>query len=202
MSKIFGKNTRTIKNSTDGRRNGYYLQDIAASKGLIYGSLATMYWMETVRDVPYYNAFIRECQMIVGSFGIGFDNNCRPTSSSFDFTIGDDRINKYYQMGKLILQHGIMAHDSLPTWFAGEVNAGNAEQYMTDHITTTLGRYVGKIHSSAVWTEVINDGHGTPDANGVRPSDWYTFFGGESYLDVAFHAAFAADPNILLILNQ
>ena len=196
MSKTFGLNTRTIKNPIDRRRDGNFLKNIAASKGLIYGAASGQTYLDTDND--FATAFKKECKMLVPEGSLKW-NVLRPTSSTFDFTSGDWQANFANQNNMLFRGHTLVWYAALPAWFAGTVNAQNAQQYLTDHITTVVGRYAGQMHSWDVVNEVLAAWDGLPD--GMTNSPWLTFLG-ENYIDIAFNTARAADTNALLVLNQ
>src|SRR3990167_3125723 len=143
MSKTFGLNTRTIKNPIDRRRDGNFLKNIAASKGLIYGAASGQTYLDTDND--FATAFKKECKMLVPEGSLKW-NVLRPTSSTFDFTSGDWQANFANQNNMLFRGHTLVWYAALPAWFAGTVNAQNAQQYLTDHITTVVGRYAGQMH--------------------------------------------------------
>ena len=89
-----------------------------------------------------------------------------------------------------------------PDWLAGEVAAApdpaaHLTQLMQTHAQTVVGRYAGRIEQ---W-DVVNE----PLALGGAVLDPESLFAqtlGEDYLDIAFHAAHAADPDADLFLNE
>jgi endo-1,4-beta-xylanase len=88
--------------------------------------------------------------------------------------------------------------NALPTWFQSYVTPANAQQVMTDHITTVVKHYAGQVYSWDVVNEVIDYRIG-PD--GLRRKPWIDLIGPD-YIDLAFHTAAAADPKAKLILNE
>jgi endo-1,4-beta-xylanase len=76
------------------------------------------------------------------------------------------------------------------------VLARRDEKLLTAYIAALAGRYRGRMHSLDVVNEALAD-----DGSGLRQSFWLKAFG-PSYLDMAFHAARAADPAALLVYND
>ena len=78
------------------------------------------------------------------------------------------------------------------------IDVPNAKQVMTDHITTVVKHYAGKVYSWDVVNEPIYHDN-RPD--GLRRKPWLDFIGPQ-YIDIAFRTAHAADPNARLVLNE
>jgi endo-1,4-beta-xylanase len=70
---------------------------------------------------------------------------------------------------------------------------------MLEHITKVAGHYAGRIHSWDVVNEAVFPKHGRSD--GLRNTPWLEFLG-PNYIDIAFRAAVAADPQALLVYND
>ena len=66
---------------------------------------------------------------------------------------------------------------------------------MTEHITTLVGRYKGKL---AAW-DVVNEAVG--DDNVMRKSHYYKILG-EDFIDLAFNLAHEVDPQAHLLYND
>src|SRR5262249_32847203 len=74
-----------------------------------------------------------------------------------------------------------------------------AEAAMLQRINDMCGRYRGRVFCWDVVNEAINVGDGRPD--GLRKAVFLDQIGPE-YFDLAHHAARAADPNALLVVND
>lgn len=123
----------------------------------------------------------------------------RPAPDRFDFRGADEVLAFAEAHGQKLGGHNLCWHESIPVWFAGTVNKGNAREFLTNHIQTVVGRYAGKIHSWDVVNEAIDMDSGRPD--GLRKTPWLAMIGPE-YLDLAYRTAREADPRALLTYND
>ncbi len=172
------------------------LQQRAQAKGLIYGAFPQADHQDFMRDRQLQANFMRECAMItVGHYWI----STRPSVNTFDFT-GTDYFTKFATTNKMLLRgHPLLWHEAVPTWLPATLNSGNAEQILTQHIQTIVGRYAGKMHSWDVVNEAIDVGDRRAD--GLRKTAWLKFLG-EDYIDLAFRLAAQADPQAKLVYND
>ncbi|KAH6885491.1 glycosyl hydrolase family 10 protein [Coprinopsis sp. MPI-PUGE-AT-0042] len=114
---------------------------------------------------------------------------------TFDFTAADMIANWAIENGKLLQGHVLAWHSQLPSWVHRIEDAEDLKSIIETHITTMVGRYKGKIDSWHVVNEVLTDS-GDP-----RDSVFYRVLG-EEFIDIAFHAAKAADPGAKLYINE
>jgi endo-1,4-beta-xylanase len=107
--------------------------------------------------------------------------------------------------------HVLVWHESTPAWLT-EGSKDVVLRNMNDHITTVLKHFSGKINSWDVVNEAIKQDITAAEAKGdwkkcVRtsmpgtPNLWYEKLGSD-YIELAFRAARAADPNIKLYYND
>jgi len=122
----------------------------------------------------------------------------RPTQDAFHFTDADFMYDFARQNGMAFRGHNLCWNTGNPPWVAQVVNKTNAESILTDHITKVAGRFAGKIDSWDVVNEPVAVWFNKP--GGLYPGPWLDALGPE-YIDVAFHAAAAADPQSLRVLN-
>jgi len=172
------------------------LRNLATSKCLFYGAASKSSILG--QDTAFSTAFTNECGALTAEADTTWKHT-RPTSSTFDYTKTDWLQNYAKVRGMLFRGHCLCWHDMLPPWFATEVNASNAQFHLQYHISNLVGRYAGKVHSWDVVNEAVLPTDGMP--NGLRNSNWYQFLG-EGYIETAFRAAAAADPNAMLIYND
>jgi endo-1,4-beta-xylanase len=80
----------------------------------------------------------------------------RPSMGVFEFADADYFVH-YGETSDLKLRgHCLVWHEALPEWFNDSVYKGNAKQILTEHISTVVGRYAGRMHSWDVVNEAIN----------------------------------------------
>ena len=92
----------------------------------------------------------------------------------------------------------------LPDWLLDKLADSSTtpteiEEILIKHVSTIVRRYAGKVHSWSVVNEAIWPEDRQP--NGFRKTPWLKALG-ETYIDIAFHAARAADPHALLFYNS
>jgi endo-1,4-beta-xylanase len=89
-----------------------------------------------------------------------------------------------------------------PAWLEGELAAApdpavRLAELMEEHAAALVGRYAGRV---AQW-DVVNEPFNV-EGTRLDPTSPFLRELGESYLDLAFHAANAADPSATLYLNE
>jgi endo-1,4-beta-xylanase len=148
---------------------------------------------------PTASAIIAETfPLIADGNDLKFSNRLRPTPDSFNFGPGDYVVNWATSHGLLFRGHCLLWWNALPNWFQSYVTPANAKQVMTDHISSVVKHYAGKIYSWDVLNEAIYHDN-RPD--GLRRKPWLDFIGPE-YIDIAFQTAHDADPKARLVLNE
>jgi endo-1,4-beta-xylanase len=124
----------------------------------------------------------------------------RPTPDAFDFTDGDWMVSFCESNGILVHGHNLCWNNPAanPNWFKTVLNQSNANRYLTEHITTVMRHYAGRIDS---W-DVVNEPtvFWSKRSDGLYPGLWLGLLG-PTYIDTAFHAAAAADPKALRVIN-
>jgi endo-1,4-beta-xylanase len=153
------------------------------------------------KDGEFRSAVIRECNLMVA----GFCWDCvHPNPDEFDFE-EMDKIHQFTCDYGMRFQGGsLMWHYLLPQWLQDKLSDPKAssediKEIVNRYISTAVGRYAGKADSWIVVNEAIEPKDGRED--GLRMSPWMTRLG-EDYIEFAFRAAAAADPNLLLIYND
>jgi endo-1,4-beta-xylanase len=127
-----------------------------------------------------------------------------PTPGSYDFSDADAAVDWAEQNGLRVCGHTLFWDrlNGAPDWLAGEVGAAPdpaayLTQLMETHAQTVVGRYAGRIAQWDVVNEPLASLSGTLD-----PENLFFQTLGEQYLDIAFNAARAADPQAALFLNE
>jgi endo-1,4-beta-xylanase len=168
----------------------------AAKKGLIFGAAATN--RALFSDSQLVSAFVRECEILVPESVLKWDS-LRPEPGRYNFSGGDSVVHFAIAQNLLIRGHTLVWHEALPLWVESVMNSVNAKQLLTDHITTVVKRYAGKIHSWDVVNEAIDPKDGRSD--NLRNTPWLLMLGPD-YIEMAFRTAAKADPNAMLVYND
>jgi endo-1,4-beta-xylanase len=171
------------------------LKERAAAKGLIYGAAARK---TELADVEFAHSFVENCGLVVPKWEFRWSwLNREP--NSFNFTEADWFVQWAKTQKMLLRGHVLIYEKAMPKWFASDVNRQNVEQILLNYIETVASRYAGKMHSWDVVNEAINPEDGRPD--GLRNTQLLQLLGPD-YIELAFRAAAAADPNALLVYNE
>jgi len=123
-----------------------------------------------------------------------------PNEGTFDWTVPDALVQFAEDNGMAVRGHALLWHLSTPDYFL----EGTPEQVRTKletYVTEVVTRYRGRIFAWDVVNEVITDDESAADP--YRRSAWWEASGGNAdYIDWAFNAARAADPDCLLFINE
>ena len=124
-----------------------------------------------------------------------------PTEGVYDFTEADALVSFAEANGIAIRGHALLWHRATPDYFfqgtPAEVKT-RLQKYVTDVVT----HFKDKIYAWDVVNEAVTDDSSAATAP-YRNSNWYQAAGNsKDYIDWAFEAARAADPNSLLFLND
>jgi len=176
------------------------LAELAAAKGVTYGAMATWKSWDGDNAINRHDGFEqlvkRECALVVSAMEMFWSLNSQ-SAGAMDFSGADDIADWTQQNGKKLRGHNLLWHEQTPKWFRGISDRAYGEKALVEHVTKMCSRFAGRMHSWDVVNEVINsDGPG-----GLRKSKYLDLIG-PSYLDDAFHAARAADPKALLVIND
>ncbi len=126
-----------------------------------------------------------------------------PSEGVFNFDAADTLVDWAIAQGMQVRGHALLWHEATPAYFL----QGNRDQIrarLENYITTVVDHFKDRIQVWDVVNEVVsvdlfngNNGVG-PD----RRTNWFDAVGNADYLDWAFLAARAADPNAQLFLND
>ncbi|KAF3189904.1 hypothetical protein TWF788_009891 [Orbilia oligospora] len=118
------------------------------------------------------------------------------SQGSYNWGNADQLVAFAENNGKILRGHTFVWHQQIPNWLKNINNKATLTSAIQTHIAAVMGRYKGKIYAWDVANEVFED-------NGsMRDSVFSRVFGDWTFLDVAFNAARAADPNAKLCLND
>lgn len=123
-----------------------------------------------------------------------------PTEGVFDWTVPDALVQFAEDNNMAIRGHALLWHLSTPDYFLHGTPAEVRER-LENYVTEVVTRYRGRIFAWDVVNEVITDDDSATDP--YRRSGWWDASGGNAdYIDWAFNAARAADPDCLLFINE
>jgi endo-1,4-beta-xylanase len=172
------------------------LRTLAQARNIVFGAAAVSRVLNS--DPAMAAIYAHEVAMIVPDFEMKWAI-VRSNESTYNYA-GADALARFASAHGLKLRgHCLAWEESNPAWLATTVTATNAEHILVDHVERTVDRYAGRIHSWDVVNEPIWPDHRQP--GGLRDGVWLRSLG-PRYIDIAFRAARAADPNALLVLND
>ncbi len=171
------------------------LAALARAKGLLFGAANNNYWL---KFPEFASAFARDCAILVPEYELKRDLT-EPSQGAYDFSATDALLGYARAHGMAFRGHPLVWYASNPPWLEAAVTAARDESIFTGYIAAAAGRYRGRMQSWDVVNEAIepNDGR----ADGLRDSFWLRKFG-PGYIETAFAAARAADPQALLVYNE
>ncbi|GAA1619048.1 endo-1,4-beta-xylanase [Actinoplanes couchii] len=124
-----------------------------------------------------------------------------PGPDTYDFTEGDLLADFAAANDMRVHAHTLVFGEANPRWMQ-QVALADRERVMTEHIRTVAGHYRGRVAEWDVVNEPLSPDDDGPDGRpGLREHLWQEAMG-ESYIDKAFIAARAADPEAKLYLNE
>ena len=173
--------------------SGVSLKDLAAQKGILFGSATNANHLKDDHD--YADLIAAQDAIITPSNELKM-KYLQPGPNSFKFDEGDWVVHWADSHGIKVHGHALVYGEggALPPWANGEVNRGNAKDIMVKHITTVARHYAGKVVS---W-DVVNEALQGQD---LKDTIWARNIGPD-YLEIAFKTAADADPNAMLCYNE
>jgi endo-1,4-beta-xylanase len=118
-----------------------------------------------------------------------------PTWDTYNFDLAD----KFVAYGKahsmFVVGHTLVWHSQLPPFVSTIKSSDSLMLFMTNHINTVAGRYVGKVNSWDVVNEALNE-------DGTLRNSIFLEKLGEDYIRKAFDLAAKAAPNTELYYND
>ncbi len=157
-------------------------------------------WRFNQGEAEWVNLFTKEFTMATIDYGLHWAE-IEPERGRFDWSIMDRSVSFAQDHGMRIRGlHLVFATDatSLPSWVRAPALArGEMINILTTHIATIMERYRGQVQE---WS-VVNEPY-LSYANDQRSVDPFFKAIGPDYLQIAFEAARAADPNAKLIYND
>jgi len=169
----------------------------ARRRGMFYG--AAVNHEALIKDPATMARVDAECGMVVGEASFKWEA-VHPAANRYDFSQSDALLAWATKHEIRTRGHALVWHEANPEWLTSTINSGNAEKLLTDHIKTVAGRYAKRLAHWDVVNEALDDVPGRQPL-GLRDTIWLRALG-PAYLDIAFHATAAADPQALRVLND
>ncbi len=165
---------------------------LAASKNILFGAAAASY---ALRDADFPPLLAHEAKILVPEYEMK-RHVVEPRPGAYDFSGIDTLLGFAKRHGMAFRGHPLIWYAANPPWLEDAVLARRDEKLITHYIAALAGRYRGQMHSLDVVNEAL-----AQDGSGLRQTFWLKAFG-VRHLDMAFHAARAADPGALLTYND
>jgi len=135
-----------------------------------------------------------------------------PEKDAYRWETADQQIDLMRRNNIYVHGHCLVWHELAPKWMTTGTRA-EVEKNLNEYIAAVLAHFKGKIKSWDVVNEAFRDGLSAADAagdwkkclrnskNGWTQNPWYNKLGAD-YVELAFRAARAADPDITLYYND
>jgi len=118
-----------------------------------------------------------------------------PSRGTFNFAPADTIVSYAQNHNIKVRGHTLVWHSQLASWVSSITTGSDLLQAMQNHIAGEAGHFKGKVVSWDVVNEAFND-------DGTRRSDPFQNLIGNAYIEDAFVATRAADPNAKLCYND
>ncbi|WP_372461867.1 endo-1,4-beta-xylanase [Antribacter soli] len=176
---------------TSAQAAGSTLQAAASERGRYFGTAIAGFRLS---DSAYTTIANREFNMITAENEMKIDAT-EPNRNQFSYAAGDQIVNWARSNGKQVRGHTLAWHSQQPGWMQN-LSGSALRSAMLNHVTQVATHYRGQIHSWDVVNEAFQDG-----SSGAR-RDSNLQRTGNDWIEAAFRAARAADPNAKLCYND
>ncbi|BCL12436.1 beta-xylanase [Micromonospora sagamiensis] len=163
----------------------------AAEKGRYFGTAVAAFKLS---DSQYVTILNREFNSVTAENEMKWDAT-EPSQGRFSYTNADRIVNHARANGMSIRGHALLWHAQQPAW-AQNMSGSALRSAAINHVTQVASYYRGKIHS---W-DVVNEAFADGTSGGRRDSNLQRT--GNDWIEAAFRAARAADPNAKLCYND
>ncbi len=170
---------------------GSTLKDAAAGSSRYFGTAIAA---NKLGDGTYTGIAAREFNMVTAENEMKMDAT-EPNQNQFSFSNGDRIFNWAKQNGMQVRGHTLAWHSQQPGWMQN-MSGTALRNAMINHITQVVTHYKGKIYA---W-DVVNEAYADGTSGARRDSNLQRT--GNDWIEVAFRAARAADPNAKLCYND
>lgn len=172
------------------------LKDQAKDRGILYGSAVSSSYLYS--NEAFQKLVLAQCACVVPEAEMKWKWISEGPDKD-DYSDADKMVEFAGQHRLAMRGHTLLWYAGMPDWFADLTDRASAEAAIVRHITAECQRYRGHVFCWDVVAEAFYQGDERPD--GLRKAVLLDRLGPE-YIDIAHHAARAADPNALLVLND
>ncbi|GLH99355.1 endo-1,4-beta-xylanase [Phytohabitans aurantiacus] len=176
---------------TSSATAGTTLGGSAAEKGRYFGAAVGT---GKFNDSTYMTVLNNEFNSLVAENEMKWDHT-EPQQGRFNFTNGDRIVSHARSRGMTVRGHALLWHNQQPGWAQG-LSGTALRNAAINHVTQVATHFRGQIHS---W-DVVNEAFADGGSGGRRDSNLQRT--GNDWIEAAFRAARAADPNAKLCYND
>lgn len=174
------------------------LKDLAAAKGLLYGSCIQVGEIEANDALTALMA--AECNCIVPETALAWNAGLESFyEGKLDFADADVVTGFARQHALPMRGHFLLWYQGVPDWFKALPDAARVEAAIVRFITTMCTRLKGSVFCWEVVNEPLNLKDGRPD--GLRRAVFLDTLGPD-YIDLAHHVVRATDSKARLVVND
>ncbi len=173
------------------------LRDLAAAKGLVYGTTISAAQIKT--DPAFVALVRRQAGLVVAENDMKWQDMNRGAPGDDDYGPADTVAGFAADHGLVLRGHNLLWYFRTPGWFFHLPSRAAQERAVVDHIRQLAGRYRGKVHSWDVVNEPLEPKDGRPDC--LRKAVFLEALG-PGYLDLAYRTARETDPHARLVVNE
>ena len=163
----------------------------AAQSGRYFGAAVAAHKLS---DSTYVNILNREFNSVTAENEMKIDAT-EPQQNNFTFGNADRIVNHALSRGWRVRGHTLAWHSQQPGWMAS-MEGTALRQAMLNHVTQVVSYYRGKLDSWDVVNEAFEDGNSGARRNSNLQRT------GNDWIEAAFRAARAADPDAKLCYND
>jgi endo-1,4-beta-xylanase len=172
------------------------LRNLAAAKGILYGSCVQEAQLAAHDD--FTALLLRECAAIVPENEMKWQWMSHQPGEE-DFSISDRIVDFATRYRLAVRGHNLLWYWRTPDWYKALPDRASAESALLRRVTEMCRRYRGRVFCWDVVNEPIYVELGRAD--NLRRTVFLDQIGPD-YLDLAYHAARAADPGACLVVNE
>lgn len=178
------------------RQDSMPLRVVAEQHSLRIGTVGDRGFRLTGEDGSRFRSLAsREFNMLTPENDMKFAR-LRPAPDVYDFEWADSLVSFAEANRMQVRGHTLAWHNQLAPWLtAGTWTEQQAEALLDEHITTVVAHYRGRLVAWDVVNEAVDD-------DGRLRSTFWSDHIGPDYLERAFRAAHAADPDVALFYND